>query len=95
MIACSPERISVLKRVTNYTVDITEWLDFAFHDLVWFHYDLVDIPKLGQWLGILHCVGSHLCYYVYRANGSVKLRTTVQHIPREDLIKPIIAAQVK
>ena len=64
---------------------------------MWFH----DEPsknngtKLGRWLGVSHRVGSALCYHVIKENGSVESRTTVQHVPMEDLLKPDIEEQVQ
>ena len=52
-------------------------------------------PKLGRWLGVSHRVGSALCYHVIKENGSVESRTTVQHVPMEDLLKPDIKEQVQ
>jgi hypothetical protein len=45
-------------------------------------------------LGIAHCVGQALCYYVLRSNGSVIARTTVQPIPPEDLATADMKAQL-
>ena len=47
------------------TIDISEWLDFEFYNLVWYwderKADMADNPKkIGQWLRIAHCVGSDM-----------------------------------
>ena len=41
--------------------------------------------KPGRWLGVSHRVGSALCYWVLAQNGYILSRTTVQHIPKEDM----------
>ena len=85
MTARGRDGIPGLERVTGDTCDITEWLDFSFYDRVWFENNPEEGFKIGRWLGVSHRVGSALCYYVLAANGFVLSRTTVQHIPEEDL----------
>ena len=82
------------KEVTGNTADISEWLDFEFYDLVWWW----DRPKkpgmtdrtrqLGRWLGVSHRVGSDLCYWVVTESGHVVLKTSVEHVTREDYLNP-------
>ena len=56
-----------LEEITGNTVDISEWLDFSFYDLVWY-WDQAkptndkDSRHLGRWLGVAHRVGSSMCY---------------------------------
>ena len=66
-------------------MDISEWIDFQFYDLVWYHDqpkpDTAEEPrKLGRWLGVAHRVGSDLCYWILTASGKALARTTVQHV---------------
>ena len=79
-----------LEELTGNTIDISEWLDFSFYDLVWYW----DKPKptndrdaklLGRWLGVAHRVGSSLCYWVLTESGKVLTRTTIQHITNDEL----------
>ena len=88
MIARGDDLLPGLEKITGETVDITEYLDFAFWDLVWFHSDLKDGPYLGQWLGVSHRVGSALCYHILKYNGEIESRTTVQHVTQDDLDTP-------
>ena len=74
-----------LEILTGNSVDISEWIDFQFYDLVWYHDqpkpDTSEEPrKLGRWLGMAHRVGSDLCYWILTASGKVLARTTVQHV---------------
>ena len=74
-----------LKILTGNSVDISEWIDFQFYDLVWYHDqpkpDASEEPrKLGWRLGVAHHVGSDLCYWILTASGKVLARTTVQHV---------------
>ena len=80
MIARGSDLIPGLKKITGDTVDIAEYLDFAFWDLVWFGDDPEDGPCLGRWLGVSHRVGSALYYHVLKSNGSIESKTTVQHV---------------
>ena len=76
-----------MEKVTGDTVDISEWVDFSFYDLVWYwdtpHAD--ENPKIGRWVGVSHRVGSALCYWVVNANGKILARTTVQHVTVEEI----------
>ena len=47
MIARGRDLVLGLEKITGDTVDITEYLDFAFWDLVWFSDDPQDGPRLG------------------------------------------------
>ena len=97
MIARGKDGIPGLEKLTGDTCDITEWLDFGFYDRVWFHDQPGELegPKPGRWLGVSHRIGSALCYHVLTEKGDVLSRTTVQHIPDEDLIKPSVQDQLK
>ena len=89
-----------LEQLTGETIDISEWLDFSFYDLIWYH----DSPKpgndvgsrrLGRWLGVAHRVGSALCYWVLTESGKVIARTTVQHVTNAELREPTFNKQVQ
>ena len=86
-----------LERLTGDTIDISEWIDFEFYDLVWYWDDLDDEakPSIGRWLGVSHHVDSEVCYYILTDKGEVISRTTVQHIPHEEFIKPEVQEAVK
>ena len=92
MLACGPERIPGIKHITGDTIDVTKFFNFAFYELFWFHDNPGNIPKLGWWLGVLYQVWSALFYYILKANGSIKSRKTIQHVPREEIIKATIVA---
>jgi hypothetical protein len=72
-----------IERLTGNSVDISEWLDFEFYDIVWY-WDgpnrTDENPKLGRWLGIAHRIGSNMCYWVLNEKGNSLARTTVQHV---------------
>ena len=48
MIVRGSNLIPGLEKVTGKTVDITEYLDFTFWDLVWFTSNMKDGPCLGR-----------------------------------------------
>ena len=74
--ACVP-----LEEVTGETVDILEYLDFGFYDLVWYHDNAgLGERKLGRWLGVSHRTGSLMAYYVLAPTCQVVSRTSVQRI---------------
>ena len=55
-----------LERLTGDTIDISEWMEFDFYDLFWFWNNQSDDikPMLEQWLGVIHIVGSEICYRI-------------------------------
>ena len=57
------------KFFTRDTVDITEYLDSGFWDIVWFGDNSEQGLELDRWLSILHRVGFTLCYHVIERNG--------------------------
>jgi hypothetical protein len=69
------------ERVTGDTPDISEWIDFAFYQFVWFKlHPGVESPELGRWLGVSHRVGSDMCFWILNKNARVLSRTTVQPV---------------
>ncbi len=79
------------KETTGETPDFWEWLDFEMYDTVWYlnrtkiKMDTTDNDRVpARWLGVLHRVGSDLCYWLITAGGKVIARTTVQHVTQED-----------
>ena len=74
------------ERLTGQTPDISEWLDFSFYDLVWFHqadkpgFTKKEHHHLGRWLGISHRIGSDFCYWILTQSGHVISTITVQHV---------------
>ena len=85
IIARGKDDVPGLEKITGDTVDITEYLDFAFWDLVWFGDDLKNGPALGRWLGVLHRIGSALCYYIIKS----------QHVTRNNFALPGTAERIK
>ena len=68
--------LPALERLTRDTIDISEWLEFEFYDLVWFCNNQSDDTKamLGRWLGVSHRVGSALCYWILSEKEKVYLQ---------------------
>lgn len=86
-----------LERITGDTPDISEYIDFGFFDLVyyWDNPKAVEKEQIGWWVGVAHDVGSLLCYWILDEKGHVKARTTVQHIPDNDRLKPDIKKRIE
>ena len=91
-ISRAPNEWSGIEQITGETPDISEWLDFSFFDLVWYHVasndTSTDPRQLGRWLGVSHRVGSALCYWVLTKSGKVISSITVQHVTQEDNTHP-------
>lgn len=85
-----------LERLTGDSVDISDWIDFEFYDLIWY-WDTRDVESkrsIGRWLGVSHNVGSALCYWVITDKGTILSRTTVQHLTSDEIKQPDIKSQV-
>ena len=75
-----------LERLTGDMIDIYEWLEFEFYDLVWFwknHSGDTNL-MLRRWLGLSHMVISAICYWILSKKGKVLSKTTVQHLTDEE-----------
>ena len=88
------------EEVTGKTPDISEYCDFDFYDLVWYHSGVHpsisdDNREMGRRLGVSHRIGSDMCYWVITESGKVIAETTVQHVTRDDLLDPEIVSQVE
>ena len=91
---------SAYEQVTGRTPDISEYLDFDFYDLVWYHPGIhpnfgKPIRELGRWLGVSHRVGSDMCYWILTINGDIISESTVQHVTRDDTLNSEIAQQIE
>ena len=70
-----------ITQVTGETADISEYLDFAFYDQVWFKDNAGSSPfEPGRWLGVSERTGRDMCYHVLNKNGNVVSRSTVQRV---------------
>ena len=78
---CTP-----LEALTGDTIDISEWIEFEFYDLIiyWDDRDGDTKQSIGRWLGPSHHIGSALCYYILTEKATVISRTSVQHITKEE-----------
>ena len=88
------------EEVTGKTPDISEYCDFDFYDLVWYHSGVHPSIsqgniELGRWLGVSHRIGSDMCYWVITERGKVIVERTVQHATSNDLLDPKITSHVE
>jgi hypothetical protein len=86
--ARGPEGRTGIERITGDSVDISEWLDFKFYDVVWYWHGedptSEENPRIGRWLGVSHRVIAKMCYWIITSKAQVLSRTTVQHVPYID-----------
>ena len=75
-----------MEALTGDTIDISEWTEFEFYDLVVFWDDRENETKqsIGGWLGPSHHIGGALCYYILNEKATVISRTSVQYITKEE-----------
>ena len=45
-----------------------------------------DVRRLARWLGISHHVGSDMCYWLIIESGKLILKTSVEHVTRDDML---------
>ena len=60
---------AAMENVNGKTLDISEYCDFDFYNLVWYHLGLHpnfngENRTLGQWLDVSHGIGSDMCYWI-------------------------------
>jgi len=89
---CTP-----LEALTGDTIDISEWTEFEFYDLVVYWDDRENEARqsIGRWLGPSHHIGSALCYYILTEKATVLSRTSVQHITKEEFATSEMQDRVK
>ena len=85
-----------LERLTYGTVDISEWPEFEFYDLVWFWNNQLDDtkPMLGRWIGLSHRVGNMLYYYIISQKGRFLSRTAVHHLTDDEPRDPNVQERI-
>ncbi len=79
--------------ITDKTLDISEYLDFDFYDLVWYwrqpHPSLSEHDReLAQWMGVAHRVGSDMCYWLMPVSGVPVVNSSVQHVMADERRNP-------
>lgn len=85
--------------ITGKTLDISEYLDFYFYNLVWYWH--MQNPSLSEhdceiarWMGVAHQVGSNICYWLMSVSRVPVANSLVQHVMAEDQQNPQIMEQV-
>jgi hypothetical protein len=76
----------LLEKVTQESVDISEYLDFGFYDWVWYKENAgLGETKLGRWLGVLHKVSTLMSFWILTRESKVLSRTIVQRATNLEL----------
>ena len=85
-----------LELLTGYSIDVSEWMEFEFYDIVWFWNNQSDDTEqiLGLWSGLSHRVGSDRCYWILSDKGKVLSQLTVQHLTTEEPRDPDFQEQI-
>ena len=74
-------RRTALEQLTGKTPEISEYLDFTFYDWCWYNDNAgLGETKLGSWLGVSHCIGSLMSYWVLTQKGNVISCTTISRV---------------
>ena len=80
-----------ITQVTGETADISEYLDFAFYDRVWWKDNAGLSPaEPGRWLGVSYRVGRAMCYFILTQRGTVVSRHTVQRVTSLEMGTPSV-----
>ena len=82
------------------TSDISEYVEFDFYDLVWYHTGKhASVIKyhqaLGQWMEVALRIGSDVYHFIMPIYSQLISETTVQHATHDDMLDPDIAAHIK
>ena len=88
---------SALERLIGDTIDISEWLEFEFYNLVWFWNNQSNDtkPMLVRWLDVSHRVGRALCSWILSEKGKVLSQTTVHHLTVEEPRYPDVQERIR
>ena len=100
-------RMSIVKgkrsgyeEVTCQTLEIGDYLDFEFYDIVWWcdqpdKPNTIDDPRsLAYWLDISNRVGSDMSYLFITKTGNIVSKTSAKHVARDYYLKPDIESMV-
>ena len=84
--------------VEGNTPDISEYAQFDWYQLVWYHDPAVQFPgdtkKLGRWIGVAHDVGSPMTFWVLPTTCKVLARSTVSALTDDDLANPVVQTRI-
>ena len=70
-----------LEIITGETPDISQYLDFAWYDWVWYKENAgLAIPKLGRFLGVANSASNIMSFYLLPESGIVVTAGTVQRV---------------
>ena len=78
-----------MERLNADALDIYDWTDFEFYDLVWYWHegDEKQIPNISRWIEAVHACGSALNYFILTDIERKITRTTVQHSTEKEVQK--------
>ena len=86
-----------MKMLTGDTINISEWTESELCNLCWYwdnHNEKTE-GNIGSWIGVLHRVGSALCYWVLTEKGNIIVHNTVQHVTRDEYKNPEIQQNIR
>jgi hypothetical protein len=99
--ACRHDCQTGYGEVTGQTPNISKWTDFEFYDLVcWWHTPskptMTDNPQcLACWLGVLHHVGSDLCYLLVTKYSKIVSNSSIQHVTHDNYLQKDKCKEIK
>ena len=90
----------LIEEVTGEIPDISEYVDFDFYYIVWYHtgmYPTVskEHQALGRRMGVAHRIVRDMPYWIMPISGQPIAKTTVKNVTRDDMLDPDIAAHIK
>ncbi len=85
--------------MTGQTLDRSEYTDYAWYDTIWYYDQEAAFPddkgKLAKWLGVAHCVGQALFYYLLLETGHFIVCSTVQPLFQDDKESEIVQRSIQ
>lgn len=85
-----------IEAITGETPDISEYLDFAWYDWVWFKENAgLGVPKLGRFLGIANASSNLMTFHILPESGRPVAAGTVQRVTELELQTDAVKERVK
>ena len=84
--------------VTGNTPGISEYVECDWYQPVWY-FETNEFPEdhrlLGHWIGVAHCIGQAMCYWILPESGVPVARTKIQSLTVDELATDEVQQSLK
>ncbi len=83
--------LTLYESLTRETPDISEYIEFEFHDWVKYWDPRAKMPgeQLGKWLGVCKNVGAAMTYSILKDNGQVVARSALRNLHKDEWLDEV------